>query len=267
MMRSLYTAASGMIAQQYNMDTISNNLANVDTAGFKGNQARFQDLVYQTIQAPGAPIAASIVPVGQQVGLGVKVSDSEKIFTQGSLVQTGNNLDSAIEGDGFFQITMPDGTTAYTRDGSFKEDANGSIVTAEGYFVQPQITIPQNAISVAIGPDGTVTAQVPGSAQPQTLGQLQLARFVNNAGLSPTGDNLYSGDRRQRTADRHDAGPQRRGHAPERLSRKLQRAGRQRDRQHDRRAARVRSQLQVDRRRGPDAADRRSTLAVPIGMM
>ena len=191
MMRSLYTAASGMIAQQYNMDTISNNLANVDTAGFKGNQARFQDLVYQTIQAPGAPIAASVVPVGQQVGLGVKVADSEKIFTQGSLVQTGNNLDSAIEGDGFFQITMPDGTTAYTRDGSFKEDANGSVVTAEGYFVQPQITIPQNAISVAIGPDGTVTAQVPGSAQPQTLGQLQLARFVNNAGLSPTGDNLY----------------------------------------------------------------------------
>jgi flagellar basal-body rod protein FlgG len=191
MMRSLYTAASGMIAQQYNMDTISNNLANVDTAGFKGNQARFQDLVYQTLQAPGAPIGASIVPVGQQVGLGVKVSDSEKIFTQGSLVQTSNNLDSAIEGDGFFQVTMPDGTTAYTRDGSFKEDANGSIVTAEGYFVQPQITIPQNAISVAIGPDGTVTAQVPGSAQPQTLGQLQLARFVNNAGLSPTGNNLY----------------------------------------------------------------------------
>ncbi len=191
MMRSLYTAASGMIAQQYNMDTISNNLANVDTAGFKGNQARFQDLVYQTLQAPGSPIAASIVPVGQQVGLGVKVSDSEKVFTQGSLVQTSNNLDAAIEGDGFFQITMPDGTTAYTRDGSFKEDANGSIVTADGYFVQPQITIPQNAISVNIGPDGTVTAQVPGSAQPQTLGQLQLARFVNNAGLSPTGNNLY----------------------------------------------------------------------------
>jgi flagellar basal-body rod protein FlgG len=190
-MRSLYTAASGMIAQQYNMDTISNNLANVDTAGFKGNQARFQDLIYQQLQAPGAPIGASIVPVGQQVGLGVKVSDSEKVFTQGSLVQTGNNLDVAIEGDGFFQITMPDGTTAYTRDGSFKEDANGSIVTADGYFVQPQITIPQNAISVNIGSDGTVTAQVPGSATPQTLGQISLARFVNNAGLSPTGDNLY----------------------------------------------------------------------------
>jgi flagellar basal-body rod protein FlgG len=173
------------------MDTISNNLANVDTQGFKSNEARFQDLVYQTLQEPGAPVGASIVPVGQQVGLGVKVSDSEKVFTQGSLVQTSNNLDVAIEGDGFFQITMPDGTTSYTRDGNFQEDANGSIVTAEGYFVQPQITIPQNAISVSIGSDGTVTAQVPGSAQPQTLGQLQLARFVNNAGLSPEGDNLY----------------------------------------------------------------------------
>jgi flagellar basal-body rod protein FlgG len=180
-----------MEAQQYNMDTISNNLANVNTQGFKSNQARFQDLVYQQIQAPGAPVGASIVPVGQQVGLGVKVSDSEKVFTQGSLVQTSNNLDVAVEGDGFFQITLPDGTTGYTRDGSFKEDANGSVVTAEGYFVQPQITIPQNAVSVSVGPDGTVTAQVPGSVQPQTLGQLQLARFVNPAGMAPTGDNLY----------------------------------------------------------------------------
>ncbi len=193
MMRALYSAASGMIAQQYNMDTISNNLANVNTTGFKGNMARFQDLVYQQIQAPGAPVGASIVPVGQQVGLGVKVGSSEKIFTQGSLQQTGNPLDVAIEGDGMFQITLPDGTTGYTRDGSFKEDANGSIVTASGYFVQPQITIPQNAVAVSIGPDGTVTAQVPGSAQPQTLGQLQLARFVNPAGLSPiTGGNYYT---------------------------------------------------------------------------
>src|SRR5580704_8254099 len=154
MMRALYSAATGMIAQQYNMDTISNNLANVDTAGFKGNFARFQDLIYQQIQAPGAPVGPSIVPVGQQVGLGVKVGSSEKIFTQGSLLNTGNQLDTAIEGDGFFQVTLPDGTTAYTRDGSFKEDANGSIVTSDGYFVQPQITIPQNALNVAIGQDG-----------------------------------------------------------------------------------------------------------------
>lgn len=182
-----------MIAQQYNMDTISNNIANVNTTGFKGNMARFQDLVYQQIQAPGSPVGATVVPVGQDVGLGVKVASSEKVFTQGSLVQTSNPLDAAIEGDGFFQVTMPDGTTAYTRDGSFKEDANGSIVTSDGYFLQPQITIPQNATSVSIGKDGTVSAQVPGSNQPQTLGQLQLARFVNNAGLSPAGGgNLYT---------------------------------------------------------------------------
>jgi flagellar basal-body rod protein FlgG len=179
-----------MIAQQYNMDTISNNLANVDTTGFKGNFARFQDLIYQQIQAPGAPVGPSIVPVGQDVGLGVKVGSSEKIFTQGSLQQTANPLDVAVEGDGFFQVTLPDGTTAYTRDGSFKEDANGSVVTADGYFIQPQITIPQNALSVQVGSDGTVTAIVPGSTQPQQLGQLTLARFVNNAGLTPVGSNL-----------------------------------------------------------------------------
>ena len=193
MMRALWSAASGMIAQQYNMDTISNNLANVNTTGFKGNIARFQDLVYQQIQGPGAPVGASIVPVGQQVGLGVKVSSSEKVFTQGSLQQTGNPLDVAIEGDGFFQITLPDGTTGYTRDGSFKEDANGSVVTAAGNFLQPQITIPQNAISVSVGIDGTVSAQVPGSSQPQTLGQIALARFVNPAGLSPiSGGNILT---------------------------------------------------------------------------
>jgi flagellar basal-body rod protein FlgG len=192
MMRSLYTAASGMVAQQYNMDTISNNLANVNTTGFKGNQARFQDLVYQEIQAPGSPVGATVVPVGQEVGLGVKVASSEKVFTQGNPIQTSNPLDVTIGGDGFFQITMPDGTTSYTRDGSFKEDPNGALTTANGYFLQPQITIPQNATSVNIGPDGTVSAQVPGSTQPQTLGQIQIARFVNNAGLSPiTGNNLF----------------------------------------------------------------------------
>jgi flagellar basal-body rod protein FlgG len=191
MMRALYSAATGMIAQQYNMDTISNNLANVDTTGFKGNLARFQDLIYQTLQAPGAPIGPAIVPVGQDVGLGSKVGSSEKIFTQGSLVQTSNPLDVAIQGDGFFQVTLPDGTTAYTRDGSFKVDANGAVVTADGYFLQPNVTIPQNATAVQIGSDGTVTAQVPGSTTPQNLGQLTLARFVNNAGLAPQGDNLF----------------------------------------------------------------------------
>lgn len=193
MMRALYSAASGMEAQQFQMDTISNNLANVNTTGFRRNEARFQDLVYQELRAPGSPVGASVVPVGQDVGLGVKVGSSEKIFTQGNLIQTGNALDVAIEGDGFFQVTMPDGTTAYTRDGSFKRDANGAMVTADGYFVQPQITIPQNAQQLSIGEDGTVTALVPGSNLPQQLGQIQLARFVNPAGLSPLGGhNLYT---------------------------------------------------------------------------
>jgi len=193
MMRALYTAASGMEALQYNMDTISNNLANVNTTGFRRNEARFQDLVYQELRAPGTPVGASVVPVGQDVGLGTKVGSSEKIFTQGNLEQTGNSLDLAIEGDGFFQVTQADGTTAYTRDGSFKLDANGAIVTADGYFLQPQITIPQNAQAVAVGADGTVTAMVPGSTQPQQLGQIRLARFVNPAGLSPVGGhNLYT---------------------------------------------------------------------------
>jgi flagellar basal-body rod protein FlgG len=191
MMRALYSAATGMIAQQYNMDTISNNLANVDTTGFKANLAHFQDLIYQNIQTPGAPIGPSIVPVGQEVGLGVQVGSSEKVFTQGALINTGGPLDAAIEGDGFFQITLPDGTTAYTRDGSFKEDANGAVVTSDGYFLQPQITIPQNAEAVQISETGIVTAQVPGSNAPQQLGQITLARFVNNAGLQPLGQNLY----------------------------------------------------------------------------
>ena len=193
MMRALFTAASGMIAQQFNIDTISNNLANVNTTGFRKNQARFQDLVYQELRAPGSPVGSSQIPVGQEVGLGVKIGASQKIFSQGTLIQTDNNLDVAIEGDGFFQVTQADGTTAYTRDGSFKRDANGSMVTSDGLFLQPQVTIPANASSVAIGSDGTVTAQVPGSNVPQQLGQIQLVRFTNNAGLSPIGGhNLYT---------------------------------------------------------------------------
>ena len=192
MMRALYTAATGMVAQQYNLDTIANNLANVNTTGFRANLARFQDLLYQTLKAPGSPIGASIVPVGQDVGLGSKVGSSEKIFTQGSVQQTNNPLDVAIEGDGFFQVTLPDGTTAYTRDGSFKEDATGAMVTADGYFLSPQITIPSNAISVSIGSDGTVTAVTPGTTTPTTLGQITIARFVNAAGLAPKGQNLFT---------------------------------------------------------------------------
>jgi flagellar basal-body rod protein FlgG len=191
MMRALYTAATGMIAQQYNIDTISNNLANVNTTGFRGNMAHFQDLIYQNLRAPGTPVGPSVVPAGQDVGLGVKVGASEKTFTQGVLQQTSNPLDLAIEGDGFFQVTQPDGTAAYTRDGSFKRDANGSIVTADGYFLSPQITVPANATAVQVGADGVVTALIPGQQQPQQIGQIQLVRFTNPAGLSPKGQNLF----------------------------------------------------------------------------
>jgi len=180
-----------MQAQTYNLDTIANNLANVNTTGFRGNLARFQDLLYQTLKAPGAPIGASVVPVGQQVGLGVQVGSSEKIFTQGSLQQTSNPLDIAIEGDGFFQVTLPDGTTAYTRDGGFKEDASGAVVTSDGYFLQPQISIPSNALQVSVGTDGTVTALIPGATNTTTLGQITLARFTNAPGLQPLGQNLF----------------------------------------------------------------------------
>ncbi len=191
MMRALYTAASGMQAQQYNIDTISNNLANVNTTGFRKNQARFQDLVYQQLRTPGTPVGASVVPVGQEVGLGVKIGASEKLFTQGTLQQTSNPLDMAIEGDGFFQIQLPDGTVGYTRDGSFKQDANGAVVTADGYFLIPQITVAQNATQVTISRQGLVTALVPGQNTPQNVGQVQLVRFTNPAGLSPQGTNYY----------------------------------------------------------------------------
>jgi len=192
MMIALYSAATGMQAQQFNLDTISNNLSNVNTAGFRANQARFQDLIYQQLRVPGSPVGASVIPVGQDVGLGVKVASSAKLFTQGTLVQTGNPLDVAIEGDGFFQITLPDGTTAYTRDGSFKMDANGAVVTSDGYLLNPQITIPQQAINVSVNTDGTVTALLPQQTQPQQIGQINLARFVNPEGLIAVGKNLFT---------------------------------------------------------------------------
>jgi len=181
-----------MAAQQFNIDTISNNIANVNTAGFRGNQARFQDLIYTQLRAAGTPVGSSVVPVATEVGLGVKVSSSEKIFTQGTVQQTNNPLDVAIDGDGFFQVTKPDGSLAYTRDGSFNRDANGAIVTADGYFLNPQIAVPQSALQVAVGNDGSVTAVLPGQTAPQQLGQIQIARFTNAAGLAPTGQNLFT---------------------------------------------------------------------------
>lgn len=191
MMRALWTAGTGMVAQQANIDVISNNLANVNTTGFKKSRTDFQDLMYQTIRQAGSTTGPDTqLPTGIQIGHGVRQVSTQKLYTEGSMQQTGNSLDVAIEGDGFFQITMPDGTVAYTRDGSFKKDSQGQIVTSEGFPLEPQITIPPTATDVSISSDGRVTATIPGQTTPQDLGQLQLARFVNPAGLESMGRNL-----------------------------------------------------------------------------
>ena len=192
MLRSLSTAATGMIAQQVNIDVISNNLANVNTTGYKKNRAEFQDLLSQTIRAPGAQVAqGTYQPTGIQVGLGVKNSAIQRVNTQGVMQSTDNPLCVAIQGEGFFQIQMDDGTVAYTRDGSFKMDANGQLVTSDGYQLQPQISIPQDATSVSITSGGKVTVKQPGSAEMTEIGTMELVRFPNPAGLLSLGKNLY----------------------------------------------------------------------------
>ena len=192
MIRSLWIAKTGLDAQQTQMDVISNNLANVSTSGFKRARAVFEDLLYQTIRQPGAQSSEQTqLPSGLQIGTGVKPVATERIFTQGNLQQTGNSKDVAIQGNGFFQVLMPDGTTSYTRDGSFQSDANGQMVTASGYAVQPAITIPADTQSLTIARDGTVSVQQAGSATPVTIGTLQLATFINPAGLQSLGENLY----------------------------------------------------------------------------
>jgi flagellar basal-body rod protein FlgG len=180
-----------MTAQQLNIDVIANNLANVNTNGFKSSRTDFQDVLYQTERMPGSVSAkSSQVPTGIQVGLGVRPGAVYKQFSQGTFQATGNPLDVAIEGSGFLQVTLPDGTTAYTRDGSLQVDTQGRLVTSDGYLISPQITIPANSTGVQIGNDGTVAVSLPGQTQPQTLGQIQLANFVNPAGLSSSGRNL-----------------------------------------------------------------------------
>ena len=184
MMRSLYTAASGMLAQQLNTDAISHNLANVNTTGFKKSRVNFQDLIYETLKPAGTEtVDGQMIPEGIQVGHGTRPSTIAKLFTPGNFIQTGNALDIAIEGDGFFQVLLPDGRTAYTRDGSFKIDANGQVVTADGYLMDPGITIPNDYVQIIVGSDGVVSALVAGQDAPQNVGQLQLVRFVNPAGL------------------------------------------------------------------------------------
>lgn len=192
-MRALWSAASGMVAQQMNVDTIANNLANVNTAGFKRTRVDFEDLIYQMVRVPGAPAAEGVmVPTGLQVGLGVRPAATTKIFSQGTFQHTGNPLDLVIEGEGFFQVLLPDGSKAYTRAGSFKMDSEGNIVTAGGYPIEPPISIPADAVDISVGADGTVAVTVAGQAEPQEIGKIELARFPNPAGLAAIGHSLFA---------------------------------------------------------------------------
>jgi flagellar basal-body rod protein FlgG len=192
MIRSLWIAKTGLDAQQTNLDTISNNLANVSTNGYKRQRAVFEDLLYQTLRQPGAQSSQQTqIPSGLTIGTGVRTISTERIFTQGSLQRTDNALDMAINGNGFFQIQMPDGSVAYTRDGAFQKDSTGQIVTASGYPLSPAITVPQDALSVTISRDGIISVTQPGSATPTQVGNVQLASFVNNGGLQSIGENLY----------------------------------------------------------------------------
>jgi len=192
MIRALWTAASGMESQQKNIDVVANNLANVNTAGFKKSRADFQDLMYQNLKTTGAPSTNTTqVPTGIQIGLGSRLAAVTKIFTTGDFSQTGNELDMAIEGDGFFQIQLPDGTTAYTRSGAFKKDSTGRVVTSDGYPLLPAITVPSNATKTNIGNDGTVSVLQAGQNTPTQIGNIQLASFPNPAGLSAQGKNLF----------------------------------------------------------------------------
>lgn len=192
MIRSLWIAKTGLDAQQTQMDVIANNLANVSTSGFKRSRAVFEDLLYQTLRQPGAQTSQQTqLPSGLQIGTGVRPVATERLHTQGNLQETGNDKDVAIQGSGFFQILLPDGTTAYTRDGSFQVDSQGQLVTSSGYSVQPAITIPDDVKTLTIARDGTVSVTQAGSTQTTQVGSIQVATFVNSSGLESRGQNLY----------------------------------------------------------------------------
>lgn len=192
MSRALFTAATGMIAQQMNVDNIANNLANVNTTGFKKSKLEFQDLLYQQLRLAGATQAEGAqVPVELQIGYGTRPVATQRLFKQGNIVPTGNPLDVSIDGDGFLQLTLPDGTTAYTRDGALKLSAEGNIVTSDGYSLEPQITIPADATAINISSNGEIAVLLPGGTDMQAVGQLETARFVNPAGLKSVGRNLF----------------------------------------------------------------------------
>src|SRR5215470_1355391 len=192
-MRALYTASTGMMAQELAVNVISNNIANLRTTGYKRQRAEFQDLLYEHVRQVGTQTSSqgNIMPVGVEIGTGVKTVGTPRLMSQGNLTPTGNPLDVAIRGDGFFKILLPDGTFAYTRDGSFNLDQQGRVVTAEGNVVQPGLTLPPNATSITINPQGQLSVLVPGSTTPQIIGQFTLTRFANVAGLQAVGDNLF----------------------------------------------------------------------------
>lgn len=193
MIRALYSAASGMSAQETNIDNIANNLANANTVGFKTRRAQFQDLMYQSLLQPGTQSGQqTVVPTGMQLGLGTRAASNEIIFTQGAFTETDNPLDLVIQGNGFFQIQMPNGTLAYSRAGQFQLDKTGNVVTPQGYSLSPQITIPAAAQQITIAGDGTVSYTLPNQNAAQTAGQIQLANFANPAGLNSLGNNLYA---------------------------------------------------------------------------
>jgi flagellar basal-body rod protein FlgG len=192
MIRSLYIAKTGLEAQQTNLDVISNNLANVSTNGFKRSRAVFEDLLYQNVRQPGAQSSQqTALPSGMQLGTGVRTVATERIHTQGNPQSSGNSKDLMINGSGFFSVLMPDGTTAYTRDGAFQADSNGQMVTASGFVIQPAITIPANAQTITVGRDGAVSVTTAGTNTPTQIGTLQVTTFVNPAGLESKGENLY----------------------------------------------------------------------------
>lgn len=192
MMRSLWTAATGMTGQQFNLDTIANNLANVNTAGFKKSRVDFEDLIYEVLKSPGTPVATgSVLPTGVQVGHGVAIAGTQKIHTLGNLQETQNPLDIAIAGDGFFQLLLPDGSTGYTRDGSFKMDQDGKLVTSNGHILQPEIILPPGSTQITITEDGTVSVITDDPKTPQEVGKIELVRFANPAGLTPIGKNIF----------------------------------------------------------------------------
>jgi flagellar basal-body rod protein FlgG len=207
-MRALHTAATGMMAQELNVQVISNNIANMRTTGYKRQRAEFQDLLYEHINRVGTQTSenGNILPIGIELGSGVKTAGTPRVMTQGNLLPTGKTYDVAIRGEGLFKVLMPDGQTSYTRDGSFELDAQGRLVTAKGYVIQPGITIPQNATSISISSQGQVSVTLPGATTQSIVGQIELARFVNKAGLQAIGDNLFletpaSGPAQNGTAD------------------------------------------------------------------